>query len=310
VILHEDRQIVMQCQEMAAEWLQEMGLRLKPSKTRLTHTLVATEGTPGFDFLGLHIRQYPAGKTHSGKDCRGRLHGFKTLIKPRQTAIRRHVAKLRKTIDHHKHATQETLMQALNPQIVGWSNYYAHVPSARVLQTLDHTVYAMLKGWAVSRHPNKKKHWITSTYWRVDDGKGWTFQPPYGGARLARHAHTSIQRHVKVQGARSPYDGDWVYWSKRVGHHPDVPPRVARLLKQQQGRCRACGLYFTDGDKMEVDHILPKKDGGRDARDNWQLLHRHCHDMKTARETGCQGTYDTRHAAEEPDERKRSCPVV
>ena len=150
--------------------------------------------------------------------------------------------------------------------------------------------------------------WITSTYWRVDDGKGWTFQPPHGGARLACHAHTSIQRHVKVQGARSPYDGDWVYWSKRVGHHPDVPPRVARLLKQQQGRCRACGLYFTDGDKMEVDHILPKKDGGRDARDNVQLLHRHCHDTKTARETGCQGTYDTRHVAEEPDERKR-CAV-
>ena len=184
------------------------------------------------------------------------------------------------------------------------------MPSARVLQTLDHTVYAMLKGWAVSRHPNKKKHWITSKYWRVDDGQGWTFQPSPGGACLARHAHTSIQRHVKVQGARSPYDGDWVYWSKRVGHHPDVPPRVARLLKQQQGRCRACGWYFTDGDKMEVDHILPKKDGGRDARDHVQLLHRHCHDTKTARETGCPGTYDTRHVAEEPDERKRSCPVL
>ena len=310
VILHEDRQIVMQCQDVAAEWLQDMGLRLKPSKTRITHTLVETEGTPGFDFLGFHVRQYPAGKTHSGKDCQGRLHGFKTWIKPSPTAIRRHVAKLRKTIDQHKHATQETLIQALNPQIVGWSNYYAHVTSARVFQTLDHTVYAMLKGWAVSRHPNKKKHWITNKYWRVDDGKGWTFQPPHGGACLARHAHTSIQRHVKVQGARSPYDGDWVYWSKRVGHHPDVPPRVARLLKQQQGRCRACGLYFTDGDKMEVDHILPKKDGGRDARDNVQLLHRHCHDTKTARETGCQGTYDTRHVAEEPDERKRSCPVL
>jgi RNA-directed DNA polymerase len=74
VILHEDRQIVMQCQAVAAEWLQEMGLRLKPSKTRIPHTLVATEGTPGFDFLGFHVRQYPAGKTHSGKDCRGRLH--------------------------------------------------------------------------------------------------------------------------------------------------------------------------------------------------------------------------------------------
>src|SRR2546426_10399552 len=75
VILHEDRQIVMQCQEVATEWLQDIGLRLKPSKTRITHTLVSTEETPGFDFLGFHIRQYPAGKTQSGKECRGHLQG-------------------------------------------------------------------------------------------------------------------------------------------------------------------------------------------------------------------------------------------
>jgi RNA-directed DNA polymerase len=310
VIFHEDRQSVRQCQDMVAEWLQDRGLRLKPSKTRITHTLRETEETPGCDFLGFPLHHYPAGKTQSGKDGRGRLQGCKTLIKPSQTAIRRQVAKRRKTIDHPKHATQETLLQALHPQMVGWSKYYAQVTSARVLQTLDHTVYAMLKGWAVSRHPNKKKHWMTNTYWRGDDGQGWTFPPPSGGACLARHAHTAIQRQVKVQGARRPYDGDWVDWSTRVGHHPDVPPRVAKLLKQPQGRWRACGLSFTDGDKVEVDHLLPKKDGGRDTRDNVPLLHRHCHETKTARETGCHGTYDTRHVAEEPDERQRSCPVL
>jgi len=64
------------------------------------------------------------------------------------------------------------------------------------------------------------------------------------------------------------------------------------------------------GDKMEVDHIIPKGQGGSETRDNLQLLHRHCHDKKTARETGCQGTHDTRHVTEEPDERKRSCPVL
>ena len=148
---------------------------------------------------------------------------------------------------------------------MGWSNYYAHVASARVFQTLDHTVYAMLRGWAVSRHPNKKKHWITSKYWRVDDGQGWTFQPPHGGARLARHAHTSIQRHVKVQGARSPYDGDWVYWSRRVGRHPDVPPRVARLLKQQQGQMsgmRVCTSRMGTRWKSITSCPKPRREGG------------------------------------------------
>jgi len=310
VILHEDRTVVERCQAVVSEWLREMGLALKPRKTRITHTLDVAEGTPGFDFLGFQIRQYPVGKTKSGKDCRGRLHGFKTRITPSPTAVQRHVEALRKTIDRHRHAEHEALIKALNPQIIGWSAYYAHVGSARAFQRLDHTVYAMLWGWAVSRHPKKAKHWIARKYWRVDDGQGWWFQPSNRTRPLARHDHTPHQRYVKVPGTRSPYDGDWLYWSRRLGRHPNVPPRVARLLKQQQGRCRACGLYFMDGDPIEVDHILPKKQGGSDARDNLQLLHRHCHDTKTARETGCPGTHDTRHVVEEPDERKRSCPVL
>src|SRR5262249_7170177 len=166
----------------------------------------SNRGNPGIRLPRLSYPTIPSGENPLWERLPRTLAWFQNVDQPSQTAIRRHVAKLRKTIDHHKHATQETLIQALNPQIVGWSNYYAHVTSARVFKPLDHTVNEMLKGWAVPRHPNKKKHWITSKYWRVDDGKGWTFQPPYGGARLARHAHTSIQRHVKVQGARSPYD--------------------------------------------------------------------------------------------------------
>jgi RNA-directed DNA polymerase len=289
VILHEKLEVVKRCQEVATEWLKEMGLELKPSKTRITHTLARPEGKPGFDFLGFHIRQYPVGRTKSGKDCRGRLHGFKTRIKPSKGAIQRHVEQLRKIIDSHKHVDQQALIRALNPVIIGWTYYYAHVVSAKVFQSLGHMLYAMLCAWAVYRHPNKKKRWLTSKYWRVDEGQGWIFQPPNGGLGLYRHAHTPIRRYVKVQGSRSPYDGDWVYWSSRVGRHPDVSPRVAGLLKRQHGRCRACGLFFAHGEPLEVDHIIPQAQGGRDVIDNRQLLHRHCHDVKTARDHGRKG---------------------
>ena len=40
---------------------------------------------------------------------------------------------------------------------------------------------------------------------------------------------------------------------------------------------------------MEVDHKIPKSKGGKDSYDNWQLLHRHCHDTKTAND-GSLGT--------------------
>jgi RNA-directed DNA polymerase len=69
-----------------------------------------------------------------------------------------------------------------------------------------------------------------------------------------------------------------------------MPKRVATLLKKQKGKCPHCKLYFRENDVIEVDHINPKSKGGKDCYDNWQLLHRHCHDTKTA----VDGTYGTK----------------
>jgi len=309
VILHQDHAVIERCHHLVSEWLRPLGLTRKPSKTRITHTLETDDGQPGFDFLGFHIRQYPVGHTTSGKDSQGRLLGFKTLITPSRAAITRQRTKLHHLITHAKQATQHTLIGALAPHVRGWSNYYSRVVSARVFRTLDHALYAQLRSWAMSRHPNKSKHWIMGKYWRVDEGKGWRFQPLEGRA-LTLHSHTPIRRHVKVQATRSPYDGDWVYWSTRLGRHPTISLRVARHLRKQQGRCRACGLYFTEQDTLEVDHIIPKAQGGNESDANLQLLHRHCHARKTAHDQRACGTFDTRHGAEEPDDAKASRPVL
>ncbi|MEB3280843.1 MAG: reverse transcriptase domain-containing protein [Lyngbya sp.] len=83
VILHESSEAIHQCYQVIAEWLKEMGLELKPSKTRIAHTLESYRGEEkGFDFLGFHIWQYKAGKCRSGKDSQGNLLGFKTQISP------------------------------------------------------------------------------------------------------------------------------------------------------------------------------------------------------------------------------------
>lgn len=69
-----------------------------------------------------------------------------------------------------------------------------------------------------------------------------------------------------------------------MGNSPEMPKTVATLLKKQKGKCTQCGLIFRENDVMEVDHIIPKSQGGKDSYDNWQLLHRHCHDTKTAKD--------------------------
>jgi retron-type reverse transcriptase len=76
VILHESEEFVKFLGQKASEWLEGMGLELKPSKTRMCHT------SEGFDFLGFNIRQYPVGAYRASKSSKGKPLGFKTLIKP------------------------------------------------------------------------------------------------------------------------------------------------------------------------------------------------------------------------------------
>ena len=52
-------------------------------------------------------------------------------------------------------------------------------------------------------------------------------------------------------------------------------------MKKQKGKCNLCRQHFSSEDVVEVDHIIPKSKGGKDEWKNLQLLHRHCHDIKT-----------------------------
>lgn len=314
VILHEDVKIVQKCQQVIAEWLNGMGLELKPSKTRLTHTLHNYESEkPGFDFLGFNIRQYQVGKYQSGKN-NGVLLGFKTLIKPSTEKIKLHVESIRSVIKTHKAVPQEALIRRLNPIIRGRANYYSTVVSKEIYSELDRIIYQQLKAWSQFRHPNKDRHWITNRYWLVDQGEGWVFATRKEGNKkctLLKHSETPIVRHIKVLGNSSPYDGNWIYWSTRMGMHPEAAVRVSKLLKKQEGKCAHCGLFFKDGDLLEIDHKKPLSKRGKNTQNNLQLLHRHCHDTKTANDDNAvRGTNDNSQIIEEPYEVKISRTVL
>lgn len=58
------------------------------------------------------------------------------------------------------------------------------------------------------------------------------------------------------------------------------------------GKCSYCGLYFTSTDIVEVDHEIPKSLGGKDTYGNLRLLHKHCHDTKTANDGSREKNHD------------------
>jgi RNA-directed DNA polymerase len=306
VVLHPDRDVIVKAKSILMDWLKEVGLEISEAKTLITHT------SEGFNFLGFNIRQYKVGIYASGKNSHGQTLGFKTLIKPSKEKVLKHYRVIADTIERHNSAPQAALVSKLNPIIRGWANYYSTVVSKEICSKLDHLLFQRLERWCKRRHPNKNAHWVMDKYFKSVDNRNWVFGDQ--NSTLTSHAEVPIIRHIKVKGVKSPFDGDLTYWSTRMGKSPELPNRVAKLLKVQKGKCNHCELMFRDGDVMEVDHILPKSKGGKDTYDNLQLLHRHCHDSKTAKDgsntSKARCTHDKGQDREEPYEVKVSRTVL
>jgi RNA-directed DNA polymerase len=286
--------VTLEAKRIAVEWLKGMGLELKDSKTRVTHTLEEYEGNVGFDFLNFNVRQFHVGKSHWRTSGGSRiLLDFITIIRPSKKAIKRQYQKVAQIINHHNSAPQEGLIRHLNPVIKGWCNYYSTVCSKKTFSKLEHLTCRKLLRWAKRRHPHASRWKTNAKYWHPDGRYKWSFATREG-LRLWRYDKTPIRRHIKVEGSRSPYDGDWVYWATRMGHYPMIAGRKAILLRNQKGKCPWCGLFFKQEDDVEIDHIIPHAQGGRDTYANLQLLHGYCHQQKSALDKGC--------AVEEPCE--------
>mgnify|MGYP001791014470 CR=1 FL=1 len=270
VILARREKDIHRAQAALEKRLHQIGLELNPQKTTRCHTL---EGeNPGFEFLGFQVKQYPVGKYRA-------KGGYKTLITPSVDSVKRHVDCLRQIIYRHRGAPQQTLINRLNPVIQGWSQYYRTVNSYKTFAKISSILFWQLMSWANRRHPELNRYQTVSRYWLVNRGGGWVFTSK-DGPRLRYHRYTRFWMHIKVQGKRSPFDGDWIYWGARLRSYPGISPLISLLLRSQNGRCKHCGLNFLPDSLIEVHHLDGNHDNNR--RQNLALLHRHCHDQTHA----------------------------
>ena len=292
VLMHRDKKVILDGKKVIEKWLSKIGLELKPSKTRIAHTLLPEEsedGKAGFDFLGFHIRTFKVGYHSSLRLSTGKRPGIRTLITPTKEAYKKHQKKLRDTIKNKKIEGQAELIGKLNPIIRGWMNYYktSDISTVGGHSNQDNDLYYKLRSWSRRRcKANWKrayaKHW---NYVIIKGRKVNRFATREGksGLYLTKHTDTSCSnKYVKVKGNASPYDGNLSYWTTRMGRHPEMDNLKASLLKKQKGKCTHCGLYIRNGDIHETDHIIAKKLSGKNVYSNYQLLHGHCHDEKTA----------------------------
>jgi len=137
---------------------------------------------------------------------------------------------------------------------------------------LNNLLYKKLRRWGKRQCKGSVKI-AHEKFWHTIGNNNWVFstldEKGKVKLKLAKYGENgaSSTEYVKVKGDKSPYDGDLVYWSTRLGKHPEMSGFRSSLLKKQKGKCALCGLGFRDEDipTMEIDHVTPKSCGGKDS---------------------------------------------
>jgi len=290
VVMHENKEVIEDSKLIIAEWLKERGLELSEEKTKIVHS------TEGFDFLGFNCRHYDNETTGYRARKFANKQGFKLLIKPSKKSIETHSDKIKEVLRQMKAAPQEEIIWTLKPMIKGWTNYFRIGVAKETFNKLDYLMWEKLWAWAKRRHHNKGKRWIVDKYFHTIGKRKWCFATKKDGIVdqiLVKYTDTKIKRHIKVKAGKSFYDGDELYWAKRLSKgYGDISPSKAKMLVKQNGKCAYCNSVFKNGDLMESHHKTFKSEGGKDECRNLVLMHKHCHDqyhaefMKAMKATG------------------------
>jgi RNA-directed DNA polymerase len=281
LIMHKDLHVIEKAKVRVTNWLKENAdLELNQAKTCIRHTDEPYNGQKeGCEFLGFQIRRLKVGQY----DVNKLRTGTKTIIQPSMESMKSHLQEIKQILKYTNQG--KVVIAKLNPIIRGWCNYFKTGTSTVAFVRMRKLLYQNLYNWARRKHPTRGKKYLYEKYFQKvknqivfgqlieKNGKKEFISIPY-------HNSYPIKRHVKVAGSRSPYDGQVTYWSRRLSQNHGANKRVAKLFTRQEGRCKYCGSGFGFEDIMEVDHIVPISEGGKDILSNLQLLHGHCHDQK------------------------------
>lgn len=248
------KEIAEEAKGLIREFLKTRGLELSEEKTTITHI------NDGFDMLGWTFRKF-----------KGKL-----IVKPSKKSIKNFVASLSETIlKRGKAWKQEVLIEKLNQQIRGWTNYHQSVCASEAFAHIDYILYELLWRWAKRRHPHKGRWWVSLNYWHRRGNRNWVFSTE--DKELLRVDHISIVRHTKVRIDANPYFDTQYFLDRKFEHGMKrLSGRFKLIWKNQNGCCYHCGMPMEISDDREIFLKVPKSTGGKDEVPNMAYVHKHC----------------------------------
>lgn len=285
VIIHDNLEILNECIHETRVWLAGMGLEISEEKSAVR------DAREGFLFLGFQCimirRKY-------------RNWRYKILIRPSTKSVKKLSDKVKVIIARNKAASSYELIEKLRPLMVGWANYFRYSECSSVFGKITHLIFLKLRAWVFRRSVRLGREATRLRYFPPEgeysfEGKSHRTSWVLVGKKkikgeMVQHnflpylSWISSRKHVKVKDVESPYNPDSaIYWTNRMAKYSPFPSSIRYLFKAQRGKCTLCGETFTtaDADDWEIDHIIPRSEGGPNTYSNLQLVHKTCHLQKT-----------------------------
>lgn len=259
-------------------FLAVMGLEINQKKTKTTHS----DNKEGFLFLGCQVRQIKVGK-YAARQRKGYDHTWKVIITPSKKTVDQvfnQIRQIAKTADIHGY------IEGINSIISGFIQFAKDTDAASMGEVgkWDTRLYLITRAWLKRTRKVYKKD---PKFWKKVGNRDWVLYAKKKEATTTLRGFYpkgitySSNNYIKVKGEYSPYNGDWPYWGTRNTTNAKESDRKLKLLRKQRGRCTMCKQRFYPNDIWEVDHIVPRKNGGQNTLLNTQLLHKECHEKKT-----------------------------
>jgi RNA-directed DNA polymerase len=156
---------------------------------RIIHTL-----SPGFTFFRFDIfQQIKWVKVSKLVQRHNSNLQFITIIIPSKDSLKKHKLQIREIIQRYRGASQERLIQKLNPVIFNWAMANRTPTSSKTFQLLDQFVFLHLWKWGKSRHPMMSNYKLKKKYWHNVGTKNWLF-----GVEINNEIILQLQLHSKI----------------------------------------------------------------------------------------------------------------
>ena len=249
----------------------ELKLELSVEKTHVTHV------NDGFDFLGFHIRRYVS---HNDRP--------KLLVTPSKDAQRKVRNKIKEMTARKRFKDSPLLkFSALNSVLRGWINHYRYCNAKEIAKNLDYWINERLFFWLGKRHKLKPrrimkmyKHRQNGTRYNlgIRNGEYWLYlfrmsDIPITKYRSRKPPNPYIMEDFQttIEQSESPLS-DYV-WLGNAENNEAWREIKAEVKAERGAKCEICGNHVN----LDLHHIKARRYGGKDTKENAQLLCENCH---------------------------------